>query len=362
MPAERKTDPRARGSAGRGSERVAREQAAPRPFWSGTISFGLVAVPVDLYPANRKRRVSLRMLGPDGVPLSRRYFSAKGAEVSWDEIVRGYELEDERYVTVGDEELEALEPEKSRDIDLSRFVDAAAIDPVYFQRAYFLTPSGDSAKAYRLLAAVMEATGRAGIATFVMRGKEYLVAIFSEGGILRAATLRFADEIRSAEQVGLPEPEKVPKKAVDRVAKAIRAAAEPALDEDELADEDSRRLLAVIERKRKAGEDVVEVPDAVAADEDDEEGAEVIDLMEVIKRNLRGASAPPPRQERRSSAGGRSGGSRRAGRGSGAEERLEDLSKSDLYARAQEADVPGRSSMSKPELIRALRAERRKSA
>jgi DNA end-binding protein Ku len=346
-------DVRARGAGGRGSE-----AAAPRPFWSGTISFGLVAVPVDLYPANRRRRVALRMLGPDGTPLSRRYFSAKGSEVSWDEIVRGYEVEDERFVTVGDEELEALSPEKSRDIDLSRFVDAAAIDPVYFQRAYFLTPSGDSAKAYRLLAAIMEATGRAGIATFVMRGKEYLVAIFAEGGILRAATLRFADEIRSAEDVGLPEPEKAPKKAVDRFAKAIRAAAKPGLDEDELADEGSRRLLAVIERKRKAGEDVVEAP-AAAADEGDDEGGDVIDLMEVIKRNLRGGG-PPPRRGKPTRATG-SGRAARGGGRAGGGERLEDLSKGELYERAKAADVPGRSGMSKCELIRAL-GSRRKSA
>jgi DNA end-binding protein Ku len=329
---------------------------SPRPFWSGTISFGLVAVPVDLYPANRRRRVSLRLLAPDGTPLARRYYSQKGEEVSWQQVSRGYEVEDERFVTVGDEELEALAPEKSRDIDLSRFVDAAAIDPVYFQRAYFLTPSGDSTKAYRLLAAVMEDTGRAGIASFVMRGTEYLVAIFSEGGILCAATLRFPDEVRSAEDVGLPEPEKVAKKEVDRIARAVRAEAAPGLDEDELVDEGSRRLLAVIERKRKAGEDVVAAPAGAVEDEEGGEGAEVIDLMEVIKRNLRGggAAAPEPKAKpaRRAPRPGTS--SRRQG-----EPRLEDLSKSDLYERAQRADVPGRSGMSKGELIRALRGERK---
>jgi DNA end-binding protein Ku len=330
------------------------EASAPRPFWSGTISFGLVAVPVDLYPANRRRRVSLRLLAPDGTPLARRYYSQKGEEVSWEDVSRGYEVDEERFVTVGDEELEALAPEKTRDIDLSRFVDAAAIDPVYFQRGYFLTPSGDSTKAYRLLAAVMEKTGRAGIATFVMRGKEYLVAIFAEGGILRAATLRFADEIRSAEDVGLPEPGKVAKKEVDRMAKAIRAAAEPGLDEDELVDEDSRRLLEVVERKRGAGEDVVEAPAGAEDGEDEDgEGADVIDLMEVIKRNLAGGAGgggaaarkpKPARHAPRAAASSRQGG-----------EDLEALSKSELYERAQRADVPGRSGMSKGELIRALR-------
>jgi DNA end-binding protein Ku len=336
--------------------------AAPRPFWSGTISFGLVAVPVDLYPANRRRRLSLRLLAPDGTPLARRYYSQQGEEVSWEEVSRGVEVDEERFVTVGDEELEALAPEKTRDIDLSRFVDAAAIDPVYFQRGYFLTPSGDSTKAYRLLAAVMEKTGRAGIATFVMRGKEYLVAIFAEGGILRAATLRFADEIRSAEDVGLPEPGKVAKQEVDRMAKAIRAAAAPGLDEDELVDEDSRRLLAVVERKREAGEDVVEAPAGAEEDEDEDgEGADVIDLMEVIKRNLGGGKAGgggAPRKSKPARRAPRAASSRRK-RDDKGDEDLADLSKDELYERAQRADVPGRSGMSKGELIRALRASRK---
>src|SRR5690606_22010540 len=99
----------------------------------------------------------------------------------------------DHFVVVTDEELEALAPEKSRDIDLRRFVDVGAIAPEMCERAYFLTPAGGSTKAYRLLAAAMERTGRAGIATFVMRGKEYLVAILAENGILRTETLRFAD-------------------------------------------------------------------------------------------------------------------------------------------------------------------------
>lgn len=346
------------------------EPAAPRPFWSGTISFGLVAVPVDLYPANRSRRVALRMVAPDGTPLARRYFSQSGEEVSWEEIVRGAEVDDGRFVTVGDDELEALAPEKSRDIDLTRFVDAAAIDPLYFQRAYFLTPSGDTTKAYRLLAAVMEDTGRAGIATFVMRGKEYLVAIFAEGGILRAATLRFADEVRSAEDVGLPEPEEAPKKAVDRIARAMRAAAAAKLDEKELADEDSRRLVAVAEKKLEAGEDVLAAPALPEDDEEGPEGAEIVDLMEVIKRNLRGRATPPaPRRPARAArkTPGRAAskpttkrGTKRGTKQAGGPSRrrpaadLAALSKDELYERAQRAGVPGRSGMSKAELIRAL--------
>src|SRR5690606_796011 len=146
---------------------------------------------------------------PEGVPLARRYYDEKHErEIQREEIVRGFELDDGEMVLVTDAELEALEPDKTRDIDLRRFVPAESIDARYFDRGYFLAPSGDSTKAYRLLAAVMEKSKRAGIATFVMRGKEYLVAIFAENGILRAETLRFADELRSADDVGLPEPAK----------------------------------------------------------------------------------------------------------------------------------------------------------
>lgn len=110
--------------------------------------------------------------------------------------MRGYEVEKDRFILVDDEELVALAPEKSQEIDLKRFVELSEIDPVYFERAYFLAPDRDAVKAYRLLARTMEEAGRAGIATFVMRGKEYLVAIIAEQGFLRAETLRFHDELR----------------------------------------------------------------------------------------------------------------------------------------------------------------------
>ena len=149
------------------------------------------------------------MLSPDGVPLSRRYYSQKSDRaLEDDEMVRGYEIEDGEYVVVTDEELERLEPKKTRDIDVRLFVDQDSIPPVYFERAYFLTPGGNSEKAYRLLAETMENRGRAGIATFVMRGKEYLIAIFAEKGLLRAETMRFADELRSPKEIGLPKKKK----------------------------------------------------------------------------------------------------------------------------------------------------------
>src|SRR5881397_2271715 len=150
-----------------------------RPFWSGTLTFGLVSVPVDLYPGNRTNRAPLRMLGPRGEPLARRYFSQKTKrDLDNDEMVRGYELDKDKYVIVTDEELERLAPEKSRDIDLRRFVQLKEIPPLYFDRSYFLAPSEGSEKAYKLLSETMQKEKLAGVATFVMRGKEYLIAIF----------------------------------------------------------------------------------------------------------------------------------------------------------------------------------------
>jgi DNA end-binding protein Ku len=168
--------------------------ARSRAFWSGTLSFGLVSVPVYLYPATRRHRVALRMLGPDGTPLSRRYYSGgdggddreggeSGEEVPYQELVRGYELPSGEYVTVTDEELASLAPEKSREIDLRRFVPAEQVPPLFFDRPYFLTPAGESSKAYRLLADVMETSGRAGIATLQGTAAEAVAACLQLGFI-----------------------------------------------------------------------------------------------------------------------------------------------------------------------------------
>src|SRR5437773_5984649 len=117
-------------------------QRAARPFWSGTLTFGLVSVPVDLYPGNRTNRAPLRMLGPEDEPLTRRYYSEKtGRDLDADDMVRGYEIDKDKFVVITDEELERLAPEQSRDIDLRRFVDLESVPPIYFDRSYFLAPA-----------------------------------------------------------------------------------------------------------------------------------------------------------------------------------------------------------------------------
>lgn len=249
-------------------------------------------MPVDLFPATRSEHVALRMLDADGTPLARRYFcSHDDRELDDDDIVRGFEL-DGRYVVVTDDELEALEPDKSRDIDLRRFVDRDAIDPRFFANAYYLTPAGGSTKAYRLLAETMERTGRAGIATFVMRGKEYLVAILAEDGILRAETLRFRDELRSDADIGLPDKPRLNKAEVTSMEKAVRTHSKTRLDRRELEDDYTAELRKLARSKQRKGKDVVAAPKAA----EPAENADVIDLVEVIKRGMKGRRAKPRRR------------------------------------------------------------------
>lgn len=315
-------------------EQPDQEQQSTRPFWSGTITFGLVSIPVSLFPANRQARVSLRMLSPEGKPLARRYYApATGHELGEDDMLRGYEIERDKYVVVTDEELERLAPEKSRDIDLQRFVEADKIPPMYFERSYFLTPAGGSSKAYRLLAAIMEQTKRAGIATFIMRGKEYLVAILAENGILRAETLRFSDEIRSPEDVGLPAGE-ADAAHTRRFAAAIEKLSEKTLAMDELKDDSGERLLALAKRKESQHKDVVRAPGAVKHEK-------VIDILSVLKQSLTQAKS---QREGEAQTKPKSDGD--AG--------LKSKSRAELYEKAKSLDIPGRSAMSKDELIEAI--------
>jgi len=309
-------------------------------IWSGVITFGLVSVPVALLPAQRSSRISLRMLAPDGTPLRRRYYCSKEERaLNAEEIVRGYEIEKDRFVIIEDDELEALAPKRSKEIDLRRFVPLKQIDPAYFERAYFLSPLGETIKPYRLLAGAMEASGRAGIATFVMRGKEYLVAIISEKGILRAETLRFADEIRAPADIGLGRPASVSAKTLKMMTEEIRAGAARDLDMQELSDPYNRKLRLLIEEKRKRGEGIL-MP-AGPVEEADEEG-KVIDLMEILKRSVGLKSDPKAR-------------------GGDAASRTADAdqpSRQALYEQAKALGIPGRSTMSKEALAAAIEKKR----
>lgn len=240
-------------------------------------------MPVNLFPANQSKRAPLRMLGPEGEPLARKYYSQKTErDLDPDEMVRGYEYKEGKYVVINDEELERLAPEKTRDIDVTRFVPAESIPPIYFERGYFLTPDEGSEKAYKLLAKTMDQSGQAGIATFVMRGKEYLVAIFSDHGILRAETMRFADELRSPADVDLPKKPKAPAATVRKFEKLISSRAKKGISPSKLEDDQTARLLKLVKKKQSKRANVIEV------EAEEKNDAKVVDMMEILKRSMRG--------------------------------------------------------------------------
>ena len=226
------------------------------------------------------------MISPDGAFLRRRFYCPRdGKETGSDDIVRGYELDDGSYIVVTDQELDDIEPRKTREIELREFVDLSEVAPAYMERGYYLTPGKGAVRAYRLLADVMEKNRRVGIATFVMRDREYLVAIFAQNGILCAETLRFHDEVRDPGAVGLPKPVTPPHRRISTFEKAVSALGSQTLSPDMLVDVTTRKLMAIIARKRKSGKELIHISERTAdnaAPEEDE-----VDLLDTIRRSLR---------------------------------------------------------------------------
>lgn len=277
-----------------------------RSFWSGTLTFGLVSIPVDLYAAARSRRTAMKLADRKGRPLGREYYSDKHADaLSQDELVRGYETEKGKMVVITDEELEALAPDMTRDIELRRFVPKEEIPPAFYMRPYFVAPAGRTQKAYQLLAQVMAKTGRAGVGTLVMRGRQHLVAILSDGTLLRAHTLRFASELRSPEEIGFPKRARLAAKDVKRFLAAIAPLTRETLDMEELSDRYAEALHELAGKKAKKQKAVVDLSAADDEDDADEGGGKVIDLMKLLKQRVdatQGRSAGRGRHPGRKSA------------------------------------------------------------
>jgi DNA end-binding protein Ku len=254
-----------------------------RPVWTGSISFGLVNVPVKAYTAVRDHDVHFNQLERDtGARIRYKKVSDKtGREVDADDIEMGYEVRKGRYVTFDKRELEELKPESTRAIDVTDFVDLEAVDPIYYERTYWLAPGDDAGKqAYGLLLAAMEDREKVAIGTVVMRNKQYLAAIRPLDGALAMSTMRFADEVVPRKDV-----EDVPSRRTKPEPKALKLATQivdslagdwkPEQYHDTYAEELRER----IERKEK-GEDLVEEPEAPA------EGARVLDLMEALEQSV----------------------------------------------------------------------------
>jgi len=271
----------------------------PQAIWTGSISFGLVTVPVRLVSATKSLDVRFHQLeaGTNSRVRMRRVSEATGEEVAYDRIVKGYELDAGRYVVIEPEEIDTLKPKANRAIEIEDFVDLADIDPVYFEQPYYLIPDKDAAKPYRLLVDVMEEEQKVAIGRIVMRSKESLVAIRPLDGVLCLETMRYHDEVLAADRDGaLPEPANEPSARELEMARQLVATLTTTFDPEKYRDEYREELLALIDKKA-AGEEIVQhdVP---------EESGKVLDLMAALEASLarsgarqaakgRGTSAPP---------------------------------------------------------------------
>jgi DNA end-binding protein Ku len=254
----------------------------PRPLWTGSLSFGLVNVPVGLFSAARDLDVHFHQLHePDGARIeTRRFCAAEDAEVPLEEIGHAYELDSGQQVILTDEELEAVAPERTRTIDIQAFVDLAEIDPIFFDHPYWLVPTGESQgplRAYRLLVETMGRSDRVALGRFVLRTKEYLVAVRVRDGLLALTTMLFADEIRDVKGIDAGASRKRAKDQLDRAVALIDALS---VDWDPSAYEDRyrKRLQDIVKRKQKGK--------TIEAPEQEEQPAPASDLMAALQASL----------------------------------------------------------------------------
>ncbi|GAA3811574.1 MULTISPECIES: non-homologous end joining protein Ku [Amycolatopsis] len=318
-----------------------------RAIWSGAINFGLVTVPVELYSATEDHTVHFRQFerGTSDRIRYKRVNERTGEEVAYEDIVKGYDLGDGDYVLVEQEELDQIAPGRSRSIDIESFVDLGEIDPLYFQKSYWLAPTKEEfGRAYGLLMQAMAETNKAGIARFVMRGKEHIAAVRAGDGVLVLDTLLFAEDVRNPAK----ELKKLPEKAEPRGRELEMAVAlvDSMADDwrpDDYHDQYNERVLKLIDDK-KAGR-------TVTVEDEPGEPTKVVDLFEALSRSV----------ERRKGAGGKS---EKAASGApkksrkAAEPDLSELSKAELDKMARELDIKGRSKLNRAELEKAIREAR----
>ncbi|MFD5652555.1 Ku protein [Streptomyces sp. NPDC127039] len=329
-----------------------------RAIWTGVITFGLVSVPVGLFTATEDHTVHFHQLqrGTSDRIRNRRVNERTGKEVDADDIVKGYEVSEGEYVVVEPGELDEIAPGRSRTLDITDFVDLDRIEPVYFGRTYYLAPRGQEyLKVYELLRTALADTGKAGVATFVMRNRQYLTALRAEDRVLLLQTLHWADEVRDPveELPELPSDRVGRGKELDmalRLVDALSGDWEPARYRDTYQDK-VRELV----RAKAEGEEVAVAEEAPRA-------TNVVDLMEVLRGSLeqtKGKGKGKGKSTGTGTSGKRSAASRKKAtapyrrtppeRGG-----LRELSKAELYQRATEQDIAGRSRMSRQELVDAL--------
>jgi DNA end-binding protein Ku len=254
--------------------------SVPRPIWSGAISFGLVNVPVKLFSATSPKDVRFHQLDArtNSRVRQKRVSSTTGDEVPYEDIVKGYELRPDTYVTITPEELDSLDPKATKSIDIEDFVDLDQIDPIYFERHYYLVPDKGGAKAYALLRAAMEETNKVGIARLVLRTKQYLAAIRAKDEVIIIETMLFPDEVVPPDDLDLPGDEVDVTPREEKMARQLIDSLTTDFDPDKYHDEYRERVLALIEQKASGQEIVVEEPT--------EEPTKVVDLMAALEASL----------------------------------------------------------------------------
>ncbi|MEX0703006.1 MAG: Ku protein [Planctomycetales bacterium] len=259
-----------------------------RPIWKGQISFGLVNVPVTLYSAEQRSDVSFKLIDSRNAKRVRyeRVNEATGEEVPWGNIVKGYEYDDEKYVLLSERELASASPELTRTIEIDQFVDLADIEPVYFERPYYLVPAKGGEKGYVLLREAMAKTGRVGLAGVVIRARQYLSALVPQEHALILELLRYPQELRAIEDYDVPGKDlkkyKVTAKEIDLAAQLIEGMTADWSPED-YHDEYRDALMKLIEKKIKSGQ-TKDVPEPEVEEEPEEEAT--INFMSVLKQSV----------------------------------------------------------------------------
>jgi DNA end-binding protein Ku len=275
----------------------------PRAIWTGAISFGLVNVPVKLYSATAAKTVRFHQLhAKDGVRIQqKRVCPADGEEVAYEDLVKGFEIAPDRYVIVTQQELDALDPRKTKTIDIEEFVELAEIDPVYFDNAYHLAPSTGGAKGYRLLLEAMEKAGKVAIGRFVLRSRQNLCALRAASGVLMLETMLYGDEVNAPERLeeleALADVE-ANSREVEMAGQLIESLSAP-FEPQKYRDEYREQVLDLIERKA-AGEEIAVQPVA-------QEPAAVPDLMAALEASVaavRGDGAKPKKPARNGAKAG----------------------------------------------------------
>jgi DNA end-binding protein Ku len=254
----------------------------PRAIWSGAISFGLVNVPVKLYSAVNRKAVRFHQLhGETGVRIQqKRVDPSTGDEVAYEDIVKGYELTPDSYVVVTPEELESLDPEKTRSVDITDFVQLDQIDPIFFDHPYYLAPAQGGSKPYELLRRAMEESGKVAIGRVVIRSKENLVAIRAAGPVLTMETMLFPDEVVDPLSLDeIPVEDVKTTKAELEMAQQLIGSLSGEWEPERYQDEYRERVLDLIERKAQ-GEEIAVQPVA-------EEPAKVPDLMAALEASIK---------------------------------------------------------------------------